>query len=224
MTKSTFKPKHTQKVKRPRDYKAEYAARIARAEALAAKSGVTITRSQARGHARTDKSEASIKSLQKQGVITTATTSTLSKYDAVVKRMNAGESLTAATKAERMSPATFKKAALKNDILAYHNKKIVLHKREFRIITSDSVIHNDVPLDRQNASTAGRYWDAIAKSQADSGERLATFTPPFVDDIFGNRYELLLDYEKLAALEQVAKESGTEALTGKIYRAEKEAA
>jgi hypothetical protein len=200
------------KVKRVRDYQQEYKNRIARAEQLAKLSGQTISKSVARGHARANvEADISLKHLRKQGVTTSSTSSTINKTKAVITRMAKGESLTAATKAEKITPKAFKKYAASIDGIKTtthgNTKRITIKKRYWTVVTSDGVIHDDVLMDALNASTISKYWHTVSESTASDHNHLKIFTPNTVTDLFGNEYALLLDYDELLALNMVADDA-----------------
>lgn len=186
--------------KRVRDYKQEYVNRIKRAEVLARMAGITISRSQARGHARPHAKEAPMRKLQGLGVIPRNTTSTLKKYAAVIKLLAKGESLTAASRKSKTTTNTIKRIGLgRGDLSTIGERHVRLVYRAFKIYTKDGVIHDAVQVDKRTSSIVGKYLNLVRDAHASEWNRrkLAAFKPKTINDVFGKRYQLATDYGTL---------------------------
>lgn len=184
-------------MKKPiKQYSPAYAQRLKRALMIEKLTGVTLTRAQVRGHARVN--EVSVSKLKREGALPSNTTPTLKKYAAVVKRLANGESLTAATRAEKTTAKTIKRIGTHRDDIT----GTTLKYRVFRVYTSGGITHNSVQVDKRTASIVGRYLNLVGTSHKhlDKRNELAKFTPKTVTDVFGNKYTLATKYETLVLM------------------------
>lgn len=184
-------------MKKPvKQYSPAYAQRLKRAALIEKLTGVKLTRAQVRGHARVD--EPTVSKLKRAGALPTNTANTLKKYAAVVKRLAKGESLTAATRAEKTTAKTMKRLGSQRDDIAGTSLKY----RSFRVYTSGGITHEAVQVDKRTASIVGRYLNLVSASHKHKDKRheLAKFTPKTITDVFGNKYTFATKYETLVLM------------------------
>lgn len=211
-------------MKKPnKQYTPAYAKRLQRAALIEKLTGVKLTRAQVRGHARVD--EPTVSKLKRAGALPTNTANTLKKYAAVIKRLASGESLTAATRAEKTTPKTIKRMGTHRDDIT----GTTLKYRAFKVYTSGGITHEAVQVDKRTASIIGRYLNLVGASHKTIGKRreLAKFTPKTITDVFGNKYTLATKYETLVlmgVLDEYDEQSENKRDTPEVvYRTEKAA-
>ena len=139
--------------------------------------------------------------------------STIAKFYRVVKRLATGESLTAATRAEHLSPATAWRLNEERGVVSKRyrtgkrGKKSVLsgytlsYAGTATFWTSDEVRHDAVSLDRKNLRLLAQYQNA-QKQALETGDeqRLRAYANTPIYDLHGNVYHLLTDLNALYAL------------------------
>ena len=200
-----------------------YAARIKRGKLLAKEAGIPFSLSQIRGHAKPG--EKSIKAIRAEKQIVTRA-STLNKYAAVMKRLAGGQSLAAATRAEKTTTRTVLNiGARRGDFTGK-----IFNDRYFTVYTANGIIHESVQVDKTTASILGKYHELVKKAhKSDAGKKeLLTFKPRTIKDLHGKEYKLALKYETLAFMGVGVKGKNTEAddasIPQVVYRLERKAA
>ncbi len=63
----------------------------------------------------------------------------------------------------------------------------------FHLLTKDGTVYRDVPLDREHAALAGRYWHAVDQALLGRVADLQSFRSITISDIHGRTYHLLTD-------------------------------
>ncbi len=184
----------------PRNYKAEYRRR----KELAAERGLSTA--QARGHARTGKSEQGVAALKRAGTVESAKVSTLDKFYRVVDKMRQGVPLSKAARQEgistdtvnrlnkdrRLYGKTYRDAKTPGKRAVFNGYEVGAHAR-MHIFTRAGEYLPHVPLDARNSSIMGRYWNAVDKALAGDDGDLRRFARVTVYDVNGNTYQLLTD-------------------------------
>lgn len=209
---------------RTRDYRKEYQGRIALAKARAKLLGRPISRSQARGHART--SEVPIAVLKRNRLITPEREATLKRYYRAIRRFLKGESVTAAAKKAGMSPATLKRIGKSRGVLSSSvgaskpgPRKYELTSRTFTVITPTGRQYDDVAFDRANASVMGQYWNAVSQALSQGQEApLKPFKKKVVIDMSGREYRLMTHAKALQTIMGQMSQDQEEVFSAKLYR------
>jgi hypothetical protein len=139
--------------------------------------------------------------------------STIAKYYRVAKRLAAGESLAAATRAEHLSPSTAWRLNEERGVISKMYRpgkrggKAVFDRFSVRYAgtatfwTSDGVRHDAVSLDQKNLRLLARYQNA-QKQALETGDeqRLQAYAGTPMYDLHGNVYHLLTDLNALYAV------------------------
>ncbi len=175
-----------------RDYRAEYARRIARAEELG------LSRSQARGHPRSG--EAAVSNLKRSGQVSETPNTTLERFYRAARRVVSGEPLGRAARAEHISPETVRRINAERQVFGkrYNEKGKFIgwvggEYPRFPLFAEQGKIHNEVAFDQKTATTMGEYWNAVDDALRGDDTKLRTFRGVTVYDLWGNRYQLQAD-------------------------------
>jgi hypothetical protein len=187
--------------RRPRNFHAEYRRRTA----LGVERGLTLR--QARGHPRLG--EPSVRILRQDGQLPGDRDPALVRYYRVVARLAKGEPLRTAIPAEHISPALVHRLNEERVLFGYtyrtgkhgqpniFNGLWVRHHARFHVLTSDGVLHPEVPLDKVSASQIGTYWNAVHAAMQGKPEALEPFHSLVLYDTAGKAYRLLTDVNAL---------------------------
>jgi hypothetical protein len=200
---------------RGRDYAAEYARR----RHLASERGLTL--SQARGHPRTTKGEAAIRTLLQRGETTRAgrAEETLRKYYRVVERLEHGQSKTRALRTEHLGAATFDRYnQMQGTRRNGDEQPLVQPKYHYSpstgrpstvkgykidnpgstpILAADGTIISGPSVDARTASLLGQYWNAVEKAQRGDDSDLQKFAHVVVYTRDGKAYRLMTDINNI---------------------------
>ena len=219
-------------MKSPRNYKKEYKRRIALAKTRSKALGRSISRSQARGHARPAKGEMSITGLKRNRIIKPWLEATVKRYYRALRNFLEGKSVTAAAKAAGMAPATLKRIGTAQGVIEPVEARLRprpgsrgydLVQRSFIVITSGGQVHKDVPFDRGNAGTMGAYWNAARDALARGSDApLKPFKGQAVTDLSGRKYRLMVSFQGLLTIKDLMSPEEAEAFDNpyrKIRRA-----
>jgi hypothetical protein len=183
--------------RRPRNYHAEYLRR----KTLGVERGLTLR--QARGHPRLG--EPTVRMLRQGGQLPGDRDPALVRYFRVVARLAKGEPLRTAIPAEHISPALVHRINEERVLFGYSyrtgkrgqpnvfNGLWVRYHARMPILTSDGVLHPEVPLDKVSASQVGTYWNAVTEARQGKLDRLLAFRNVVVYDVDGRAYRLLTD-------------------------------
>jgi hypothetical protein len=179
-----------------RDFAAEYAERKVRAAARG------LSTAQARGHAPKG---LSIQALRQAGLITSISgepDATLRKYYRVVDRLQQGESLRRATRAEHTTPRTVKAYNAERRLFQplYHyrgGKPTTIRGYQVEqpgstpILTATKQLIEAPAVDAKTASLLGRYWNAVDTALQGDERELKTFAHVVITTRDGQHYRLL---------------------------------
>jgi hypothetical protein len=188
-----------------RDYKAEYAARKARAAAR------NLTTAQARGHPA--RGQLSIKALRMVGLVTTTGSTSVDatrlRYYRAAREIAAGKSKAAAARVAGISVSTFnrlnRELGLVQSIPRYKpDLSGILRPSGVRgyqveqpgstpILTREGRLIVAPAVDRVTASLLGRYWNAVDRALKGDDRDLQRFRHAVVYDLDGNAYHLMTD-------------------------------
>ena len=206
--------------KSTRNYQQEYERRKAHAKRLG------FSTAQARGHAR--KNEVPISTLKKMGLVKSSTPTTDRRFYKAIKAIATGQSLTKAAKRAHISPATIHKINTDREALvkdAATRRYVLKGTSTFDIPTKDGKLFKGVTLDKANASTVGKYWNAAQHSLGDStSKRLREFRGKVIYDIHGQPYRLQTSVNDLRAMFDQMSSKETEDFGEKFYRSLRHAA
>ncbi len=175
-----------------RDYKVEYARRIARAEELG------LSRSQARGHPRSG--EAPVSRLKGTRQLRETQNTTLERFLRAAGRVVSGEPLTWAARAEHISPETVKRINAERQVFGkrYDQRGKFVgwvggEYPRFHVFSEDGRTHSEVAFDQKTASTMGEYWNAVDDALRGDDTKLRMFQGATVYDLQGSLYQLQAD-------------------------------
>lgn len=191
-----------------RDYKKEYARRIALAKSRARAFGIKYSRSQARGHARTAKAEVPVSVFKRNSVIRPERQATERRYNKALGFVRDGMSVTAAANKVGMSPVTLRRIGVARGVLerteATKGSRYKITSRwHSDILTPSGRMYNHVPLDRRTCSTMGRYWNAVHKAIAQTTSApLLEFQGIKVHDLYGKSYSLCTSVQTLLRIRE----------------------
>lgn len=190
---------------RKRDFRAEYARRIALAKSRARSLGIKFSRAQARGHAA--KGEVPISIFKRNEVIRRQRQATEKRLEKAFRLIRGGASVTSAAKSAGMSRGTLRRVGVERGVLvpveATRGPRFAITSKTVDILTSSGRVHDNVPLDRRALSTMGRYWNAVDEAiSTGSSEPLKGFKGTRVKGLDGREYTLATNLKTILRVKE----------------------
>jgi len=129
------------------------------------------------------------------------------RIQAAIERVfHTGVSPSQAARAEHMSPETLRRFDRDRGILRYNRsiQRGEVHAAGLVGFFDDAdALHRRVPFDQRNIRTMSAYGAAVKAAKAGRPVALKSFTDVRVQDVFGNQYGLLTNFNSYLRLEQI---------------------